>query len=84
MLTFIIFLLFEEPTVKKATSDDLENIHVLENKVYYLMSLSMDLIHKRFVPLRNKHSPKVSAISDNMNMVVAASNEEQNLEKKVS
>jgi len=72
----------EEPTVKKATSKDLENIHVLENKVYDLMSLSMDLIHTRFIPLRNKHSPKVSAISSNMNMVVAPSKEEQNLEKK--
>ena len=51
-------------------------------KVYDLMSLSMDLIHTRFVPLRNKYSPKVTAISSNMNMVVAPSKEEQNLEKK--
>ena len=84
MLTFITVLLSKEPTVKKATSNDLEIIHVLENKVYDLMSLSMNLIHTQFVPLRNKHLPKVSTISSNIYMTFAASKEEKNLKKKGS
>ena len=64
--------IFKEPKVKKASDDDLGNIQLLESKVYGLMSLSMELIHTRFVALRNKQSPKVSAIKSNMNMAVAA------------
>ena len=62
--------------MKKANETDLKQIDELKQKVYTLLDLSLDLIHTRFVPFRNKHSPKVSAISK------AATKKEHNIEKR--
>ena len=46
------------------------------------MCLSLSLIHTRFVPFRNKHSPKVDAIRSEVNMSPPAGEEEHYLTEK--
>ena len=60
----------------------MENIDILEKKVYDLLCCSLELIHKRFIAFRNKQSPKVAAVQSNMNIHTTKSKNEKYVENQ--
>ena len=60
----------------------MENLDILEKKVYDLLCSSLELIHTRFVAFRNKQSPKVAAVQSNMNIHTTKSQNEKYVENQ--
>ena len=73
--------MFTEPTLRKASDIDLKRIEFVEHKIYESLHMTLNLIHTRFQPFRNKFSPKVSAIQSNMNIHDTCNVEERNIKR---
>ena len=64
--TDLIFFWNTEPTYKKASNVDTELLDKLQEKIYHILNLSIDMINNRFIQLRKKLSPKVATIQSNI------------------
>ena len=80
VLSHCFFNCFIEVKFKKTTSDDLEQIEKLEQKVYNFLDSSVTFVNNRFLPLRNKLSPKVSIMQIHMNICPERKYKERHLE----
>ena len=66
MILTLNCLFFSEPSCKTAPVNDTEGLNLLESKIYDFLNLGLNLVHNRFLPFRNKYSPKVSFIQSNI------------------
>ena len=76
----LLGLLCLETKYKKTTADENQKLDHLESKVYKILEVSLKLVNERFLPLREKLSPKVSVMQWMLDIFPEKSYEERPVE----